>query len=296
MRQEKPEPVYDRDNPRRSGAALLQFHLRQLGLGEWWFTRDGKNVDGGGAHPTETGWCRAGGVTEAAWPEGADLCVVVDWFPGSTFRRNDRTGKVPRRAEHHWKTSLADVADALETRGFVVERNGPPQGPEYNSHAETLVYRVRPGVEPARLPADAWEGATPHPPNFKDGYSWYPAPHPVGEAERVLTDSDLSGISSYFNPLPKQGIGQCSVNVLPQLVWPYRAELAAWVRWWPDERFQRDTASGGVPEGAAGHWAERVPLVGKAFASAGYEVRQPERHQGPGTDEHADFIVYRVKQ
>lgn len=295
MSQEPPEPVYDRNNPRRSGAELVQFHLRQFGLGEWWMTCDGKPVDGGGTRPAETGWCRAVGLSEAAWPTGAELCVIVDWFPGSAFMRNDRTGSVPHLADQHWRSGLADTADALESHGFVVERNGPPQGPEYNGHAELLVYRMPDGVEPTRLPADTWAGTRRHPPNFKDGHSWYPGPDPVREVGYVLSDASLTGTSGRLTPHPQQGIGRCNVIALPQLAWPYGAELCALVRWYPDKGFARATGTGVVPDGAADHWSDRTAHIVKALEGAGYQVRRPERPQGPRTDEHADFVAYRVK-
>ncbi|MBC3987812.1 hypothetical protein H8N00_02590 [Streptomyces sp. AC563] len=108
--------------------------------------------------------------------------------------------------------------------------------------------------------------------------------------------ADLTGIADYSNPHPQQGVGHCLVNELPQLVWPYRSELVAWVRWYPDSQFRRADKFSAVPDGAAEHWSECVPRIVSTFEAAGYRVRQPERHQGPSTDEHADLVVYRAKR
>src|SRR5690606_34331494 len=71
------EPAYDPTVP-QSARNLVDFHLRQLGLGEQYV-----RTPSGLARvlPDGIGWCRAQTLTEAAWPLGADLCVLVDWFP-----------------------------------------------------------------------------------------------------------------------------------------------------------------------------------------------------------------------
>lgn len=277
------EPGYDPAVP-QSARNLVDFHLRQLGLGEQYV-----RTPSGLARvlPDGIGWCRAQTLTEAAWPLGADLCVLVDWFPDAALRRDPRTGHVPPGAEEHWRERLAMTADALESLGYVVERNGPQRSPRTHWAAELLVYRMSPGLAPVRLPPEAWEGVEPIPPHYGRP-SWHPDPDPCSVVERALRKAGVRAWSS--------SAGVCVVRSITQTVWPPDADICAWVCWSPAKEFRRSRENGTVPPGAQEHWAHQIERVKTALEQAGYEVRSRLRPWNPRAEDYADFVVYRSRR
>ncbi|MEU0404097.1 hypothetical protein ABZ318_28490 [Streptomyces sp. NPDC006197] len=93
------EPSYTRADP-QGGRALVDFHLRELGLGESWLARVAADGQRFCRHVLPRGpeACRAYVLTEAAWPEDAELCVTMAWTPrtrtssGWTRWRTSRAG------------------------------------------------------------------------------------------------------------------------------------------------------------------------------------------------------------
>ncbi|MEU6331532.1 hypothetical protein ABZ851_30275 [Streptomyces sp. NPDC047049] len=290
---EEAEPTYNPADP-QSAPKLVNFHLRQLGLGE-------QSVDTGKGYvqrvlPDGLGWCRALALTEAAWPEGTELCVLVHWYPDAALRRNTNTGRVPPSAEEHWRDRLTATADALESLGYVVERNGPPRSPHTHWSAEFLVYRMAPGVAPLRLSPEAWAGAEPNPPHYQRS-GWYPDPDPVREIEDVLGEASVLGRCRYsFDPVQPATSGVCHVGSITQTVWPPDAELCAWLRWWPADEFERAADTGVVPPGAHEHWMKQTKRVQDALEQAGYTVRWRARPWDLATENYADALVHRPKQ
>jgi len=282
-----PEPFYDPTSARD----LVNHQLRELGLGERYVPGDRGFVER--VLPVDRGWCRAGTLTQAAWPDGVDLCVLVDWFPDAALRRDSITGCVPSGAEQHWCERVAATADALESLGYVVERNGPPRSARTHSYAQLLVYRMSPGVAPVRLPADAWAGAEANPPHF-GRRGWYPDPNPVRDIEDVLADCGLL-IRTWQPPDPEHSAlhGSTSVRDITQTVWPPDASACALVRWQPAEQFQPANDSPILPPGARRHWSEATSNIRDTLQSAGYTVRYRARPWDPQTEDHVDALVHR---
>ncbi|MGW6202253.1 hypothetical protein ACWF9B_01160 [Streptomyces sp. NPDC055089] len=49
-----------------------------------------------------------------------------------------------------------------------------------------------------------------------------------------------------------------------------------------------------MPEGAQGHWCERIEHLRRSLTDAGFAVRSRSRLWNPYADEYADFLVYVV--
>ncbi|MGW6462076.1 hypothetical protein ACWF94_40150 [Streptomyces sp. NPDC055078] len=285
------EPRYDRADPGRTGTALVNHQLGRLGLGETYTTRDGIAYR---ALPEGAGWCRADGVPEPAWPRGADLCVLVNWYPDAAFRRDDTTGKVPEGAEQHWAERVAATAVALESIGYVAEETGPPRTPHHHANAELLVYRMPQGVPPRRQPADAWKGWPPARPNWISGHYRYPGIAPDSEIHRVLQDAKLTWEEPYYAE-PRVESGPCFVQSITQTLWPPGSSRCALVVWQPAAGFRRSTKTGDVPPGAAEHWASGTARVVDVLEQNGYRVTGRERPLSPARDTTAEFLVHRTE-
>ncbi|MEQ4608274.1 hypothetical protein ABMX48_16555 [Streptomyces cavourensis] len=221
------EPAYDRADP-QSGRTLVNFHLRELGLGESWLIR----ADADGQRfcrpvvPQDLGVCRAYVLTEAAWPEGAELCVTVTWTPDAALRRDDRTGRVPDGAEDHWRTRIAATAQALESLGYVVEPSRFKCSLRYHFTAELLVYRMPAGVPPRQLPAaTAWAPSEPAPPHYRRN-SWYPERSPQEVVRDALHEAGLGFFQQDRSPF-----GRAGIRDITQTVWPPEADRCAWLTW-----------------------------------------------------------------
>ncbi|MGW6536131.1 hypothetical protein ACWGBV_04440 [Streptomyces sp. NPDC055051] len=108
-------PFYDRADP-RSGRTLVNFHLRELGLGESWLIRADADGQRFCRHvvPRDVGVRRAYVLTEAAWPEGA---------------------------EDHWHECLDRLHQALSGSGFVLRSRSRPCS-QADDSADLLVYRA----------------------------------------------------------------------------------------------------------------------------------------------------------
>ncbi|MFC8723794.1 hypothetical protein [Streptomyces bacillaris] len=277
------EPVYDRADP-QSGRALVDFHLRELGLGEVWMVRVGEDGlrYGRDVRPLGPGVCRTEVLTEAAWPDGAELCVLVSWAPDEPYRREYRTGRVPAGAEEHWRERIEVVARALRTRGYVVEPSRVVCSPRHDSAAELLVYRMPEGLPPRPTPRGQPLRRT----------SWrYPERSPIDLVRDALHDAGL--------PTDRQGarspVGRIGIRLISQTVWPPEADRCTWVTWWPDDDFARDPDTGLLPAGAEEHWRECLGQLRQALTAAGLALRPgTEAHQHPDVRETADFLVYRV--
>ncbi|MGW7492137.1 hypothetical protein [Streptomyces sp. NPDC054786] len=271
----------------------MNFDLARLGLGEVWTTREENGLRmGSRTLPEGAGWCRAVGAPEEAWPAGADLCVLVEWFPDVAFRRNYHSGSLPSGAEEHWRDRLAATVAALEWLGYLAEQTGPPRTPHHHSRAELVVYQMTPGVSAVGQPADAWKGAAPSRPNFIDGYLYHQAP--MSHIERVLEDAQLTGKQRYGQPPSPEEFGSCIVRSVTETLWPVGAELCALVEWRPAPEFRPSPDTGEIPPpGAADHWDECTARVVGALVKKGYQVRRRERPWSLALDDSADLLVYR---
>ncbi len=279
------EPAYDPADP-QSGRALVDYHLRELGLGEEAFVRveDGMRL-ARVETPPSIGVCRAHVLTEAAWPRGAELCVTVDWTPDAAQRRDVRSGRVPPSAEDYWRERIAATADALESCGYVVEPSRFRCSPHFHFSAELLVYRMRPGQPPRKTPADAvWALSSPVPPNYQQRDWHWPDKSPQTLVRNALRDAGLEPRPGHRD----SSFGQFAVRDITQTVWPPEADRCAWVVWWPAAHVGPAPGTGLPPAGD-----ESRNALQQALDSAGFVLRLPERPWRPG-DETADFLAYRV--
>ncbi|MFI8103512.1 hypothetical protein [Streptomyces sp. NPDC086023] len=282
------EPVYDRADP-QSGRALVNFHLRELGIGESKLVRTGADGQRFCRHvlPQGLGVCRAHVLTEAAWPEGAELCVTVDWAPDAALRRDGWTGRVPAGADAHWRERIAATARALESLGYVVEPSRFRCSPRCHAGAELLVYRMPAGVPPRQEPT-AWALSEPVPPHFQR-LGWYPDRSP----QEIVRDALLEAGLGLFRREPSP-FGQVAVRDITQTVWPPEADRCTWLTWWPAAAFARAPGTGLAPAGAEERWRECLGRLQQALTGAGLVVRSRARPWNPDTDETADVLVYRA--
>ncbi|MFC8269535.1 hypothetical protein ACFUIZ_28025 [Streptomyces cinereoruber] len=281
------EPVYNRADP-QSGRALVNFRLRELGLGESWLVRADADGQRFCRHvvPQGLGVCRTYVLTEAAWPEGAELCVTVTWTPDAALRRDDRTGRVPAGAEDHWRT--AATAQALESLGYVVEPSRFRCSPRCHFPAELLVYRMPAAGPPRQLPvATAWALSEPVPPHYRRN-GWYPDRSPQDVVREALHEAELGFFQRDRSPFDRVGIRD-----ITQTVWPPEADRCAWRTWWRVHTFARDPGTGLPPAGAEGHWHERLDRLHQALSGAGLVLRSRSRPWSPA-DDSADLLVYRA--
>ncbi|MEU9338194.1 hypothetical protein AB0D49_34440 [Streptomyces sp. NPDC048290] len=250
-------PPYDRDQPHRTGPLLVNHDLHQLGLGDNWAVvgrQQGRDLWGTDVTPGH-GWSRALYAPECAWPRGARLCVVVQWFPDAVLRR------ATQGVQGLWDSRLDAVADALRGRGYVVERAGRAAVPGHDAQADLLVYRMEEGHPPPVRAAGAW-GAVPKPREYR-----YPEVPPVERLRYLVHTAELPHVRQVW------------VRDLPSCLWPPGAALCARVQW--------------RPEPGGGTRAVRQGLRGiTAFAdSAGLQVQLAER-EPPPTAEVRDLLLH----
>ncbi|WNI31514.1 hypothetical protein OG322_22755 [Streptomyces sp. NBC_01260] len=272
------EPAYTLADP-QSGRTLVNYHLRELGIGETQFVRIGDDGlrYGRSEKPADIGVCRAYVLTEAAWPQGAELCVIVDWSPDAALRRDAATGKVPAGAEDHWRERITATAQALESLGYVVEPSRFRCSPRFHFTAELLVYRMTSGVLPRRAPADSdWALTKPVPPHYqRHGWTWQE------QAPEDLVRDALGEAGLHPNRQDQRSPhGQVGVRRITQTVWPPEADRCALVTWWP-------------AVGAENHWTEIHEHLQRVLGQAGLVVRSRARPWNP-EEETAEFLVYRV--
>ncbi|MFH9955984.1 hypothetical protein ACH4OX_17465 [Streptomyces roseolus] len=283
------EPVYDRADP-QSGRALVNFRLCELGLGESWLIRADADGQRFCRHvvPQDLGVCRAYVLTEAAWPEGAELCVTVAWPPDAALRHDDRANRLPDGAEDHWRKRIAATAQALESLGYVVEPSRFRCSPRYHFTTELLVYRMPAGVPPRQLPAaTAWALSEPVPPHYRRN-GWYPERSPQQVVRDALRKSGLD-----FFQQDRSSFGRVGIRDITQTVWPPEADRCAWLTWWPADAFARDPDTGLPPLGTEDHWHECLDHLHQALSDAGLVLRSRSRPWNPA-DDSADFLVYRA--
>lgn len=116
------QPTYNPKDP-QSGPTVVTHDLDKLGIGQHW-TRVGGQAGlpiFSRQIPAGHGWCRALYVAEAHWPDGAELCVEVEWHPDQKIREEGSKAE----NEDHWRTRVSAVAEALESVGYVAQMPGP---------------------------------------------------------------------------------------------------------------------------------------------------------------------------
>ncbi|MFF3096844.1 hypothetical protein [Streptomyces cyaneofuscatus] len=283
-------PPYDPADP-QSGRALVNYHLVQLGIGESWVRGVSEHGQRTARHivPPDVGVCRAYVLTEAAWPEGAELCVTVNWWPDAGLKRDYQKRTLPAAAPEHWRERIAATARALESLGYTVEPSRW-SSPHYHPDAEFLVYRMPDGVPPREAPADtAWALSQPVPPHYQETYWRWSDRSPEDVVNHVLR---AAGWRSFAED-PQSPVGRVGVRPITQMVWPPEADRCAWVTWWPADTFARSTETGLLPAGAEDHWRECLDRLHKVLSEGGLLVRSRARPWGP-EDEAAEFLVYRL--
>ncbi|WP_217231455.1 hypothetical protein [Streptomyces anulatus] len=284
------EPVYDPADP-QSGRALVNYHLVKLGIGESWVPGVSEHGMRTARHvvPPDVGVCRAYVLTEAAWPEGAELCVTVSWSPDAALRRDHHKRTLPVGAPEHWRERIAATARALESLGYVVEPSRW-SSPHYHPGAEFLVYRMPDGVPPRMTPADtAWALSEPVPPNHRETFWRYSDRSPEDVVNPVLRKA---GWRPWVED-PRSSLGWVGAHPITQMVWPPEADRCTWVTWRPADDFARSPKTGLLPDGAVDHWRECLDRLRKAVSDEGLRIRTRARLWGP-EDEAAEFLVYRL--
>lgn len=201
----KQRPVYDRNDPYRTGPLVVNYDLDQLKVGENWVIvgrKDGYDIHDRALAPGD-GWSQALCAPECCWPSGAELCVRVEWHPDLAVGSD-------------WTARTKAVASGLRSLGYLVEHAGRPADPDRDLSANLLVYRMEPGIAPPRRPQDAWA----HVPAPRT-YTW-PENDPREQVRRRL-----SKIKSC-----EQG-ARLTVWDIESALWPPEADFCVQVRWWP---------------------------------------------------------------
>ncbi|MER5617733.1 hypothetical protein [Streptomyces sp. NPDC002215] len=286
------EPVYNPADP-QSGRALVEYHLRELGLGESLLVEAADNGlrIGRCVVPQDLGVCRARVLTEGAWPEDADLCVTVDWSPDAALRRDHNTGRVLAGAAEHWRERISATARALESLGYIVEPSRVRCSPYYHPSAELLVYRMPAGMPARQIPADTvWALKEPVPPHYQRRNWSYPEQSPEDIVREALTAAGLR----HYQTDHQSPHDRIAIRSITQTVWPPEADRCTWLTWWPAPSFARALDTGLLPAGAEAHWRERLGLLHQGLADAGLALRSRARSWRPVDDEAAHFLVYRV--
>ncbi|MER5376247.1 hypothetical protein [Streptomyces sp. NPDC002553] len=198
-------PVYDRDNPSRTGPLVVNYDLDQLKVGENRVVvgrRDGYDLHGRNIAPGD-GWCRALYAPECAWPRGADLCAVVEWHPDHKIGSD-------------WAARMEAVTTGLRSLDYVVERAGRPVDPAQDLQATLLVYHMEPGKTPPQRSDDAWA----HVPAPRT-YTW-PEVSPLVRLRSWLGETKAARKGSSL-----------AVWDIASAMWPPEADFCAHVRWSP---------------------------------------------------------------
>ncbi|MET8822531.1 hypothetical protein [Streptomyces rochei] len=219
----KQQPVYDRNNPSRTAPSVVNYDLDQLKVGENRVMvghKDGYDLYDRDIAPGD-GWCRALYAPECAWPRGADLCVLVEWFPD-------------RKVGSDWNARLKAVTAGLRSLDYVVEWAGRPIDPEKDLQANLLVYRMEAGKNPPRRPSDAWL----HIPAPRT-YAWNEV-NPLHQLESWLKDTTAV----------RNG-RRVMVRELNSVLWPPEADFCALARWQLAPDTSAETVHAGVREMAS---------------------------------------------
>ncbi|MEW2001117.1 hypothetical protein ACFWFH_34450 [Streptomyces coelicoflavus] len=198
-------PAYDRNNPSRTAPLVVNYDLDQLKVGENRVVvgrKDGYDLHHRDIAPGD-GWSRALCTSECAWPQGADLCVLVEWYPD-------------REVGSDWAARVQAVTDGLRSLDYVVEWAGRPMDPAKDLHADLLVYRMEPGKTPSRRPGDAWA----HVPSPRT-YRW-PEKSPLELLEGWLRQTK-----------PVRNGRRLGVWDVATALWPPEADRCGLARWWP---------------------------------------------------------------
>ncbi|MGI5397108.1 hypothetical protein [Streptomyces sp. CA-251251] len=221
----KQRPVYDRNNPSRTAPSVVNYDLAQLKVGENRVVvgqQYGRDLVSRDIAPGD-GWCRALYAPECTWPQGADLCVLVEWFPDL-------------KVGSDWNARLKAVTDGLRSLDYVVEWAGRPIDPAKDLQANLLVYRMKPGKTPPRRPVDAW-AYIPAPRT----YTW-PEKDPLALLEGWLKQTKAV-----------RGGGRLMVRDIATALWPPEADRCGLARWWPAQD-SAETVNGGLREMAMAMW------------------------------------------
>ncbi|MFL4491730.1 hypothetical protein ACJ6WD_10815 [Streptomyces sp. VTCC 41912] len=269
-------PVYDKGNALRAAPLVVNYDLDELGIGENWFVsgvRDGFRMVDRGIVPG-AGWCRALSAPECAWPPGADLCVVVNWYPDASFigtfsnspkKAKALFGKSHAEVEAHWATRLKAVAEALRSLGYIVERAGRRPRPTQDANASLLVYRMGPGAEPPVRPVDAWR--------------WVPSP-------RVYRWSEKSPLEVLQRRMDDAGFRYQAgkgvvVRDIDTVLWPPLSSFCAQLDWWPDKVSSSEELY------------DKLDQILSAVKTGGYQVRVQERPMKIGA-QHFSALVFQT--
>ena len=264
-------PLYDRTSA-TSAVAVVNYDLALLNLAQQ--VKNGQRIV-----PVGLGWCRAIPAPEEAWPLGAELCVLVQWFPDEEFLKVGWKAPAPQGAEAHWGERIAATLAALRTLGYVAEQWGPPQTPHLHMSAELVVYRMPPGVP-----------APPHPAYLPvpQEHEWY-RDSPQG---RVRRDLDQSFIVT--RPRDTERGSFITIRV-DRVLWPQKAVTCALVAWLPDDQMRIDPDSpdsSNVPQDVMDYWESEMARITGDLRRLGYQVRRRERPWNPAVDKSADLLVY----
>ncbi|GAA1979207.1 hypothetical protein [Kitasatospora viridis] len=271
--QQDDEPPYEPVRP--FGARhIVNEDLMRLGLGE------GVDAQGHRVLPKGLGWCQALQAPEECWPDGAELCVVVNWYPDVAHRpqySNDyRKRTIPTGAAAHWEKRIAATVAALESLGYVAEFHSDLWTPTHHPGAEILVYRMAPGVEPPRKPANAWATYGPARPNFEYGIN--KAAYEQERVRRVLEAARLMMQNYVYGERPLEKVPSrigkgCVVWDLKPTLRPLGAVDCAHVAWFPDPQLARYQE----------HWTEAQTLITATLREDGYATRARKEPWGPGS-------------
>lgn len=250
-------PVYDRNAPERTGPLVVNYDLDQLKVGENLVVTGRQN--GFDLHDQDIapgdGWCRAVYAPECAWPVGAHLCVVVQWFPDEAFRAT-------------WPTRFGTVMAALRSRGFLVEHAGRESVPVQYGRVDMLVYQMEPGQAPPQRPDDAWAYVPP-----PRTYRW-PELSPMDECRRALDNLGIGHLAH------RKHRYRATLWDVTSVLWPPCATFCAQLRWWRE------------PNHSAKATGEALSRLLSLVAKAGYRTRiSPQANRSVG--EHVDVLVYR---
>ncbi|MFG2141852.1 hypothetical protein [Streptomyces sp. NPDC048650] len=248
-------PVYDRARPNRTAPVVVQHDLDQLKVGANPIVvgrQYGLSIVGRDIAPGD-GWCRALYAPECSWPQGADICVLVEWFPD-------------REVGSDWAMRLDAVSAALHSLGYIVERAGRPADPTKDEQANLLVYRMALGKTPPERPQDAW--------------AYVPPPRTYHWSETSPLDQLTKDLGMKRRDTGRLQDGSRLVLwEIESALWPPLASYCARLEW-------RPTAGATSREIHDG----RRRLVALAQA-AGYQTRLPER-EVPHPVEKVDILVY----
>ncbi|MFE0930853.1 DUF6415 family natural product biosynthesis protein [Streptomyces mutabilis] len=167
------------------------------------------------------GWSRALYAPECTWPQGAHLCVLVEWHPD-------------RRGGSDWAARLEAVTSGLRALDYVVERAGQPIDPANDLHATLLVYRMEADRTPPRRPDDAWA----HVPAPRT-YTWQET-NPLERMEWRLKQTKAA----------RNG-ARVMVRDVASALWPPEADLCGLARWWPSSHTSTKAVYDGLREMAS---------------------------------------------